>query len=167
MTGWVTVGAEAGQLSGGGLGRHHSRAVCPGESGCYRLWVCGRSPALTDLPGSPSPEPTGGGGRDVERKTKIQCACDREREREERERERESERGCSGCKTCTLNISSRRCGMDRGWGPAAEWPVAKVMATEPRWDASVRQAGTQAMKQGPITAVSSRTHTYIEQGNTH
>lgn len=79
MTVWVIVGAEAGQLSGGGLGRHHSRAVCPGESGCYRLWVCGRSPVLTDLPGSPSPEPTGGG--DAESETKIQRACDRERER--------------------------------------------------------------------------------------
>lgn len=75
MTVWVTVGAEAGQLSGGGLGRHQSRAVCPGESGCYRLWECGRSPVLTDLPGSPSPEPTGGG--DAESET-----CEREIVRE-------------------------------------------------------------------------------------
>lgn len=88
----------------------------------------------------------------------------RERQRDENKaRTQERERGC---KTCTLNISSRRCGTGGGWGPAAEWPVAKVMATR----APLRcfsQAGLRAMKQGPITAVSSRTHTYIEQGDTH
>lgn len=124
MTVWVSAEAEAGQLSGGG------HAVCPGESGCVggpRL-----VPMCLDLRlRSQQEEETQKARQGDQNKA---CAQEREIER--------------GCKTCTLNIWSRRCGTGGGWGPAAEWPVAKVMATR----APLRrfsQAGLRGDEAGP------------------